>query len=135
MNSTGLKKNPGCSWIEVKNKVHLLLAGDKLHPQMKQMIEMLNNLSAETKESDYPGCCKMLRSRTRMEEILCGHSEKLEVAFGLLSTPPGSPLRICADCHVVIKFKSSFEGREISARDTNCFHHFKDGVCSCEDYY
>ena len=68
------------------------------------------------------------------KEILCGHSEKLGVAFGLLSTPPGSPLRICADCHVVIKFISSFEEREISVRDTNRFHHFKHGVCSWEDY-
>lgn len=75
------------------------------------------------------------------EQILCGHSEKLAVAFGLLNTPPGSPLqviknlRICGDCHAVIKFISGFEGREIYVRDTNLFHHFKNGVCSCGDYW
>ncbi|KAL2895309.1 hypothetical protein RDABS01_011218 [Bienertia sinuspersici] len=42
------------------------------------------------------------------EQMLCGHSEKLAVAFGLLNTPPGFPLRviknlrICGDCHAVI---------------------------------
>ncbi|KAF3457510.1 hypothetical protein FNV43_RR02168 [Rhamnella rubrinervis] len=143
MNCAGLKKNPGCSWIEVKNKVHVLLAGDKLHPQRKQMIEKLNELSAKMKKSGYsPNFNLVLQDVEEQdkEEILCGHSEKLAVAFGLLNTPPGSPLRviknlrICGDCHVVIKFISSFEGREISVRDTNRFHHFKDGVCSCEDY-
>ncbi|KAA8537481.1 hypothetical protein F0562_027089 [Nyssa sinensis] len=102
MKKMGLRKNPGYSWIEVKNK------------------------DVEEQEK---------------EQILCGHSEKLAVAFGLLNTCPGTPLRviknlrICGDCHAVIKFISSFEGREIFVRDTNRFHHFKDGVCSCGDHW
>ena len=68
------------------------------------------------------------------EQILCGHSEKLAVDFWLLNIGPGSPLRvmknlrICGDCHVVVKFISHFEGSEILVRDTNRFHRFKDGV-------
>ncbi|XP_024931389.3 pentatricopeptide repeat-containing protein At1g20230 isoform X1 [Ziziphus jujuba] len=144
MNSMGLRKNPGCSWIEVKNKVHMLLAGDKLHSQRKQIIEKLNKLSVEMKKSGYfPNHNFVLQDVDVQDkdEILCGHSEKLAIAFGLLNTPSGYPLRviknlrICGDCHVVIKFISSFEGREISVRDTNRFHHFKDGVCSCEDFW
>ncbi|CAN1281919.1 Pentatricopeptide repeat-containing protein At1g20230 [Linum perenne] len=75
------------------------------------------------------------------EEMLCDHSEKLAVALGLVNTSSGFPLqviknlRICGDCHVVIKFISSFEKREIFVRDTNLFHHFKDGTCSCGDYW
>ena len=42
MKSLGLRKNPGCSWIELKNKVHMLLAGDKSHPQIDQIIENRN---------------------------------------------------------------------------------------------
>ncbi|BFG17582.1 hypothetical protein CerSpe_038560 [Prunus speciosa] len=144
MKSLGLRKNPGCSWIEVKNKVHMLLAGDKAHPQMNQIIEKLNELSSEMKKSGYfPNTHFVLQDVEEQdkEQILCGHSEKLAVVLGLLNTPPGSSLRviknlrICGDCHAVIKFISSFEGREISVRDTNLFHHFKDGVCSCEDYW
>lgn len=144
MRSMGLRKNPGCSWIEVKNKVHMLLAGDKLHPQMDQIIEKLDKLSMEMKKSGYfPNTNFVLQDVDEQdkEQILCGHSEKLAVVLGLLNTSPGSPLRviknlrICGDCHNVIKFISSFEGREISVRDTNRFHHFKDGACSCGDYW
>ncbi|KAL6215792.1 hypothetical protein ACLB2K_015220 [Fragaria x ananassa] len=143
MKSLGLRKNPGCSWIEFKNNVHMLLAGDKTHPQMNKITEKLNTLSSEMKKSGYfPSTHFVLQDveEQEKEQILCGHSEKLAVVLGLLNTPPGSSLRviknlrICGDCHSVIKFISSLEGREISVRDTNRFHHFKDGVCSCGDY-
>ncbi|KAL0006553.1 hypothetical protein SO802_008055 [Lithocarpus litseifolius] len=144
MKSLGLRKNPGCSWIELKNKVHMLLAGDKSPPQIDQIIEKLDKLSMEMKKLGYcPNTDFVLQDVEEQDEeqILCGYSEKLAVVFGLLNTSPGSPLRviknlrICGDCHAVIKFISNFEGREISVRDTNRFHHFKDGVCSCGDYW
>eukprot|EP00253_Pinus_taeda_P015793 PITA_15793 len=37
MKSKGLKKSPGRSWIEVKNKVHVFLVGDQRHPQSKEI--------------------------------------------------------------------------------------------------
>ncbi|TYJ28474.1 hypothetical protein E1A91_A06G001300v1 [Gossypium mustelinum] len=144
MRSRGMKKNPGCSWIEIKNQVHMLLAGDKSNPQMTEIIENLHKLSLEMKKAGYlPNTNLVLQDVDEQdkEQILCGHSEKLAVALGLLNTPPGSPLqiiknlRICGDCHAVIKFISGFEGREIYVRDTNRFHHFKDGVCSCGDFW
>ncbi|KAF6170107.1 hypothetical protein GIB67_025796 [Kingdonia uniflora] len=144
MKRIGLTKNPGCSWIELKNKVHMLFAGNKSHPQMMQIIEKLNKLSTEMKNSGcFPDTNFVLQDvdEQEKEHILCGHSEKLAVGLGLLNTPPGYPLRviknlrICGDCHAVIKFISGFEGREIFIRDTNRFHHFKDGACSCGDYW
>ncbi|RVW56858.1 putative pentatricopeptide repeat-containing protein, mitochondrial [Vitis vinifera] len=75
------------------------------------------------------------------EEILLGHSEKLAIALGLMSTHPGTcilivkNLRVCADCHVFTGLISKIEGREIVARDSSRFHHFKDGVCSCGNYW
>lgn len=144
MKAMGMRKDPGCSWIEYKNKRHMLLAGDRSHPQMSQIIEKLNKLSMEMKNSGcFPNTDFVLQDveEQEKEQILCGHSEKLAVVLGLLNTPPGSPLqviknlRICGDCHTVIKFISGFEGREIFVRDTNRFHHFKDGVCSCGDYW
>ncbi|KAL6963432.1 hypothetical protein U1Q18_043587 [Sarracenia purpurea var. burkii] len=144
MKTMGLRKNPGCSWIEVKNEVHMLLAGDKSHPQMTMIIEKLDQLNMEMKKLGYfPNTDFVLQDVEEQdkEQILCGHSEKLAVVFGLLNTRSGSSLqviknlRICGDCHAVIKFISNFEGREIFVRDTNRFHHFKDGVCSCGDYW
>ncbi|KDP25707.1 hypothetical protein JCGZ_24008 [Jatropha curcas] len=144
MNSRGLRKNPGCSWIEVKSKVHMLMAGDNSHPQMTQIIEKLAELRMEMKKSgcflDTDFVLQDVEEQDK-EQILCGHSEKLAVVLGLLNTSPGSPLqviknlRICGDCHTAIKFISSFEHREIFVRDTNRFHHFKDGFCSCGDYW
>lgn len=144
MKSKGLQKNPGCSWIEIGHRVHTLVSGDKSHPQMKEILEKSEKLSIEIKES---GCLPMTKSVLQdveeqdKEQILCGHSEKLAVVLGLINTSPGQPLqviknlRICDDCHAVIKVISRLEGREIFVRDTNRFHHFKEGVCSCADFW
>ncbi|CAN8304660.1 unnamed protein product [Cochlearia groenlandica] len=144
MESLGLRKNPGCSWIQVKNKVYTLLAGDKSHPQIDQMAEKMSEITKEMRKSGYhPDLDLVLQDveEQEKEQILLGHSEKLAVVFGLLNTPEGTPLhviknlRICGDCHTVIKFISGYAGREIFVRDTNRYHHFKDGVCSCGDFW
>ncbi|KAF3611579.1 hypothetical protein DY000_02047085 [Brassica cretica] len=144
MESLGLKKNPGCSWIQVKNKVYTLLAGDKSHPQIDQITEKMDEISKEMRRAGHlPNLDFALQDveEQEQEQALWGHSEKLAVVFGLLNTPDGTPLqviknlRICGDCHSVIKFISGYAGREIFVRDTNRFHHFKDGVCSCGDFW
>jgi hypothetical protein len=75
------------------------------------------------------------------QQLLCSHSEKLAIVYGLLHLPLGEPirinknLRVCPDCHTATKLISKMTGREIIARDAIRFHHFKDGVCSCGDYW
>lgn len=75
------------------------------------------------------------------EKILLGHSEKLALAFGLMSSAEGVPvrviknLRICVDCHNFAKFVSKLYAREISLRDKNRFHHIVNGICTCGDYW
>lgn len=75
------------------------------------------------------------------KEALMYHSERLAIAFGLISTPPGTTLRImknlriCGDCHNAVKIMSAVVEREIIVRDNKRFHHFKDGVCSCRDFW
>ncbi|KAF9621657.1 hypothetical protein IFM89_025568 [Coptis chinensis] len=110
---------------------------------MAQIIEKLERLGMEMKKSGYRRDTNFVLQDVEeqdKENILCGHSEKLAVCLGLLSTPPGTclrvikNLRICGDCHNAMKFIARFEGREIYVRDTNRFHHFKDGLCSCGDY-
>ena len=48
-----LKKEPGCSWIEVQSEMHGFLVGDKVHPRSREVYEMLNNLICEMKLSGY----------------------------------------------------------------------------------
>eukprot|EP00253_Pinus_taeda_P021230 PITA_21230 len=75
------------------------------------------------------------------EFIIGTHSEKLAIAFGLLRTDPVAKiqitknLRVCGDCHSAIKYVSKIVSREIIVRDPNHFDHFRDGLCSCGDYW
>jgi len=140
----GLKKQAGCSWIEVKNCLHVFVSGDKSHPQKDDIYAMLDKLAREMKEAGYvPGTNAVLLDveDEQRELLLWCHSEKLAIAFGMIATPPQTTirvmknLRVCDDCHTAIKFISNIVQREIVVRDANRFHHFKDGQCSCGNYW
>ncbi|KAK1360172.1 Pentatricopeptide repeat-containing protein [Heracleum sosnowskyi] len=144
MTDRGLKKSIACSWIEVKNKVHAFLSGDTSHPMADEIYEELEKLGALMAEAGYvPNTAPVFHDVDDDEKrrMICSHSERLAIAFGLISTPPGSKLlitknlRVCEDCHVAIKFISKITQREIIIRDVNRYHHFKDGICSCSDYW
>ncbi|CAM6075269.1 unnamed protein product [Sphagnum tenellum] len=138
----GMKKNLGCTWIEVNNKVHTFVVDDQDHPCMLEIHAELERLSEHMTHEGYVPETEIVLHDVEQEEDmlrLCHHSEKLAIAFGLISTPPGTPLRItknlrvCGDCHTASKFISKIVGRAILMRDTNRFHHFEDGICSCRD--
>jgi pentatricopeptide repeat protein len=144
MEDRGIKKLPGCSWIDVNKHVHTFLAGDTSHPQIQKICTELERLSLQMKAEGYvPNTNFVLNDveEEQKEQILCYHSEKLAIAFGLINTSPGTTirviknLRICGDCHSVAKFISKIVKREIIVRDSNRYHHFKDGRCSCDDYW
>eukprot|EP01018_Ginkgo_biloba_P021979 Gb_15129 [translate_table: standard] len=137
MKDGSIKSRPGCSWIEVKKRVHTFTVGDRSHPQSKKLYAALESLSGQLKEAGYMSDMNFVLHDVMDEEkelILCGHSEKLAIAFGLLNTCLGAPirviknLRICGDCHTVTKFISKIVRRDIIVRDANRFHHFKDGI-------
>lgn len=140
----GLKKNPGCSWIEIKGEVYIFVSGDSVHPQAQNIRSLLRDLRKKMKEQGHSSKQKYaLINADEMEKevALCGHSEKLAMAFGILNMPAGKTirvtknLRVCGDCHEMAKFMSKTLGREIVLRDSNRFHHFKDGYCSCRGYW
>eukprot|EP01018_Ginkgo_biloba_P030400 Gb_19693 [translate_table: standard] len=144
MKDKGLKKTPGCSWIELNNRLHAFLAGDTSHPQSEEIYAMLESLSGKMEAAGYVPDTNFVLQDVKEEEkesILCSHSERLAIAFGLINAPPGTPihitknLRVCGDCHTATKFISEIVGRKIIVRDANRFHHFKDGMCSCGDYW
>ncbi|CAL5403847.1 unnamed protein product [Camellia sinensis] len=144
MRDRRVKKEPGISWFEVKNQVHQFCMGDKSHPQSMEIDMYLKELTWEMKLRGYvPDTGSVLHDMDaeEKEHNLAHHSEKLAIAFALMNTPEGVPirvmknLRVCSDCHVAIKYMSEIENREIIVRDASRFHHFKDGKCSCADYW
>lgn len=48
-----LKKEPGCSWIEVMSEMHTFLVGDKAHPKCREIYEVLDVLIGEMKWVGY----------------------------------------------------------------------------------
>eukprot|EP01018_Ginkgo_biloba_P036261 Gb_02413 [translate_table: standard] len=120
----GVKKKPGCSWIEVKNRVYEFVVEDRSHPQSEEIYATLDRLATKMKEVGYvPDTDFVLHDvdAEQKEHVLFHHSEKLAIAFGLISTLPGTPihivknLRVCGDCHNAIKFISKIVGREIDS--------------------
>ncbi|CAI9091544.1 OLC1v1026601C1 [Oldenlandia corymbosa var. corymbosa] len=53
MNLRGVNKEPGCSWIELKSRVHVFVAGDLSHPHIEQIKTKLRKLTKVMKDEDY----------------------------------------------------------------------------------
>ncbi|KAG7565068.1 Zinc finger CCHC-type superfamily [Arabidopsis suecica] len=125
MRGKGIRKKPGCSWIEVKKKMHVFLAEDRCHPMIREVNGYLEEMMKKMKKVGYVmdkkwAMVKEDEAGEGEEEMRLGHhSERLAVAFGLMSTRDGEELvvmknlRICGDCHNAIKFMSAVAGREI----------------------
>ncbi|CAN1285237.1 Pentatricopeptide repeat-containing protein At4g13650 [Linum perenne] len=144
MKNRRVKKEPGRSWIEVKNKSHAFFVGDRLHPLADKIYEYLDKLNNRAAEIGYVQDHNSLLNETELEQkdpTQYVHSEKLAITFALLSLPDGFPirvmknLRVCNDCHNWIKFVSRISNREIVVRDAYRFHHFEEGTCSCKDFW
>ncbi|XP_047156857.1 pentatricopeptide repeat-containing protein At5g04780, mitochondrial isoform X2 [Vigna umbellata] len=144
LRESDLKKERGTSWIEIKNKIHSFTVGERNHPLIDEIYAKLDDLVVELKKLNYEvdtdnDLHDVEESRKQM--LLRHHSEKLAITFGLMCLPSGIPiriiknLRICGDCHIFMKLMSKFTSREIIVRDTNRFHHFRDGFCSCREFW
>lgn len=138
------KSTPGRSWIEVNGVVHEFRVSDQLHPQIAMIREKLNEILKRARLGGYvanTGQVSFELSEEEKELAVTFHSEKLAIAFGLMSTEPGTPilivknLRTCDDCHSALKAISKVYERELIVRDRYRFHTFKDGICSCNDYW
>ncbi|KAG7544787.1 Pentatricopeptide repeat [Arabidopsis suecica] len=144
MQEIGITKKPGSSWTEIKRKRHVFIAADTSHPMYNQIVEFLGELRKKMKEEGYvPATSLVLHDveDEQKEENLVYHSEKLAVAFAILSTEEGTAIKVfknlrsCVDCHSAIKFISKITKRKITVRDSTRFHCFENGQCSCRDYW
>lgn len=142
MSERGVKKEISYSWITTQGKLHRFVVGDHHHPRTDKIYSKLAELNSVAAKS---GCVLPTRDESgdpygRNAQLL-EHSEKLAIAFGLISTANNAPilifknLRVCSDCHDFMKVISKVMGREIIVRDSIRFHHFNSGKCSCGDYW
>ncbi|CAI0425551.1 unnamed protein product [Linum tenue] len=112
---------------------------DQSHPQHDEINDAIRELLEKMEQAGYVDDTSEVPHNVDDEQkkyLLYGHSERRAIAFGIMSTPAGTTIRViknirvCVDCHTVIKFIS-----EIVVRDNSRFHHFRDGECSCGDYW
>ncbi|KAF8688069.1 hypothetical protein HU200_042436 [Digitaria exilis] len=133
MRDYGVRKEGGRSWIEVRGQVHVFVANERRHEQLPEIYDKLNELIQEVGKLGYK----------EADEALWHHSERLALAYGLISgaVPSGKVLRIvknlriCARCHEFFKYASMVIDRVIVIRDVNRYHTIKKGDCSCREYW
>ncbi|KAF7841332.1 pentatricopeptide repeat-containing protein [Senna tora] len=145
MKKAGSDKTVACSIIETKLGLHRFTNDDRSHVDSEMIYNVRDIVSRKTgdknciisnltkfKPSD------LARKRANLPE---NHSVRLAICFGLISTAIGNPvlvrknMRICEDCHIAVKKISEMSRREIIVGDSKVFHHFRDGNCSCGDYW
>ncbi|PRQ51026.1 putative tetratricopeptide-like helical domain, DYW domain-containing protein [Rosa chinensis] len=144
MRERGVRKVTAYSWVEIKHKIHVFTVNDHSHPESGKIMSKIDELAKEMEEEGHKAdasCALHNEDEEIKVESLKYHSERLAIAFALISTPEGSPivvmknLRACTNCHAAIKVVTKIVGREITVRDSSRFHHFKDGLCSCGDFW
>lgn len=143
MSSAAAKKQAGCSWVTMKDGIHVFVAGDKSHPEKGAIYEKLGELLRKLRDAGYvpqtDSALYDLEPESK-DELLSYHSEKLAIAFVLTRKSTSTirimkNLRVCGDCHLAFRYISKIIGRQIVLRDSNRFHHFSHGECSCRDYW
>lgn len=144
MKERKLIKPPGWSSIEINGEIHSFLVFDRSHPDSTSIYHVMRDLETRIQAEGYVPDTRCVLGNVAEDlklDMLCGHSERLAIAFGILRTDEGEVLRImknlrvCLDCHTATKFISRITGREIIVRDSKRFHRFKNGSCSCGDYW
>lgn len=144
MKTLGLKKPAALSVIEVGAEVYGFYTADQSNPCFREVYRKVEGLAVQLKMAGHvPDLSCVLHDveEEDKEHILNRHSEKLAVAFGIMKMNPEMEilvtknLRVCTDCHSALKIISYICGRVITVRDTNRFHRFEGGLCSCQDYW
>lgn len=136
-----IKKSLGCSILESKNSVYAFYSGDASKLNSYSLRLWLDSVVKIVKGSEI---CEGLRIEEEDKEETGGiHSEKLAIAFAEIENNYAKSqkirivknLRMCGDCHQTAKIISMLHDCEVYINDSKCFHHFRNGSCSCGDYW
>ncbi|KAK8965736.1 Pentatricopeptide repeat-containing protein [Platanthera guangdongensis] len=143
MSINGVKKETSCSWVAARHTTFVFTVHDRSHARTEEIYEMLEKMEKLVKEKGYVADTSFALNDVEgyKETGLWYHSERIALAFGLISLGEGVRIRInknlrtCGDCHTVMKLVSEIFRRKITLRDAKRFHNFEDGSCSCKDYW
>lgn len=146
MNGQRLTKTPGWSMIEVDKIMYSFVAGEKQNEVTNEACKKLGEIMLRIRVdggyvAEVNGNVLHDIEEEEKEDAVAMHSEKLALAFGMSRLCDGKVirivknLRVCKDCHKVMKLVSDIFRLEIVLRDRSRFHSFKDGCCSCGDYW
>ncbi|CAH9110080.1 unnamed protein product [Cuscuta europaea] len=148
MIEAGVRKEPGLSWTEIGGRIHEFASGGQRHNLGETIRASLQDLVKQMKKLGYTPMTTLVLhdiEEEHKEEQLYYHSEKLALMFVLMhSDDPHyksgvirimKNIRICLDCHNFMKLASGLVQKQIVVRDSNRFHHFTSGACSCNEYW
>ncbi|CAF4838862.1 unnamed protein product [Rotaria sp. Silwood1] len=145
-NELGLNIKVGVTWTMVNDELVEFKAHDISHPRSEEIYAQLDRLALLLFKHgltfDASWITRKININESFQSVLCGHSEKLAIAFNLIQRPIPSiiqitkNLRICGDCHQVTKLIAKIQQCHIIVRDANRIHHFyPNGKCSCQDHF
>ncbi|KAL6209198.1 hypothetical protein ACLB2K_020141 [Fragaria x ananassa] len=144
MKQKGLNKTIGCSFVESKCQPYRFINYDKSHVESNTIYDVLDIILRKIGEDKYVHNVTKFRPldlKRKKENSPEHHSVRLAISYGLITTKLRHPVlvrkntRICEDCHTAAKKVSEITKREIIVGDAKVFHHFRDGNCSCGDYW
>ncbi|XP_030511694.2 pentatricopeptide repeat-containing protein At4g35130, chloroplastic [Rhodamnia argentea] len=144
MRKEGLTKTVGYSMMESGGKIHSFTNQDKCCQHASTIYGVLDIISKRIGVNIHLTRVTRFRPLDLANErakSAAAHSVRLAISFGLISTAIGNPVlirqntRICEDCHSAVKKISDLSDREIIVVDAKVVHHFRDGCCSCSDYW
>ncbi|UJR29805.1 hypothetical protein I4U23_017349 [Adineta vaga] len=146
LNQIGLKKTVGLSWTETNGQIYKFRAHDRSHPRSSEIYTETEKISKELIEHghqyDASWITRSLDKNETVSSVLCGHSERLAIAWNFVQNPKTTRiqitknLRVCGDCHQSTKLIAAIRKCEIIVRDANRIHHFyTNGKCSCNDHF
>ena len=136
--------------MEIHNKERSFFAHDKISEGDPKIKAELLKIDKELLLADYEPDLSLVADEDATGRVLsdeekawslCTHSERVALAYAFVYGDASEPirmsknLRICTDCHDATKILSRIRHREIYMGDANRNHHFKDGKCSCNDYW
>lgn len=144
MQELRLKPDTACSWVQVKGRVYKFCVADYSKENSKEIYIHLGTVTEKMKIAGFVPDTSSVGHKTKEEDKvndLCGHTEKLALAFALMNCGGeglvriGKNLRVCRDCHKFFKYITLIYNMQIIMKDPNRFHCFNKGCCSCSDYW
>ncbi|GLT31601.1 hypothetical protein SLA2020_063300 [Shorea laevis] len=99
------KKLSSHNVLRIKGRVHEYRAGDRSHPKSDKIYALLRCLKEQMKEFGYiPETRFVLHDidQEGKEEALLGHSERLAVVHGLMTTAARSPIQVIKNLRFVV---------------------------------